>query len=126
LKKALNNDSPNIFCLHRNIFIPAKTRIWSSIAVVFLAIFLWKIRYKAFPPAKSRKLVQRLEIHYTPKHGSWLNIAECELSALTRQCLNRRIPDMKRLSHETKAWERCRNSSQKGIDWQFSTKDARI
>lgn len=82
--------------------------------------------YKAFPPAKARKLVQRLEIHYTPKHGSWLNVAECELSALTRQCLKRRIPDMKTLSQETKAWETRRNFSQKGIDWQFSTKDARI
>ena len=61
--------------------------------------------YKAFPPSEARRLAQRLEIHYTPKHGSWLNIAECELSTLTRQCLGRRIPDMETLASETKAWE---------------------
>jgi hypothetical protein len=82
--------------------------------------------YKAFPPNVALRLLRRLEIHYTPKHGSWLNIAECELSALTRQCLNRRIPDLLKLSKETKAWARDRNKSQKGVEWRFSTKDARI
>ncbi len=82
--------------------------------------------YKAFPPAEARQLVKRLKIHYTPKHGSWLNIAECELSTLTRQCLSRRIPDLGTLSKETKAWEKKRNSTQKGINWRFSTNDARI
>lgn len=82
--------------------------------------------YKAFPPAKARQLAKRLKIHYTPKHGSWLNIAECELSTLTRQCLQRRIPDMERLMRETKAWERKRNASKKGVNWRFTTKDARI
>lgn len=82
--------------------------------------------YKAFPPDHARRLLRRLEIHFTPKHGSWLNIAECELSALTRQCLNRRIPDLPTLSKEVKAWEHNRNSSQKGVEWRFSTKDARI
>ena len=82
--------------------------------------------YKAFPPEHARCLVRKLEIHFTPKHGSWLNIAECELSALTRQCLNRRIPDLATLSKEAGAWENKRNRSQKGVDWRFSTKDARI
>lgn len=82
--------------------------------------------YKAFPPDHARRLLKRLEIHYTPKHGSWLNIAECELSALTRQCLKRRLPDLPTLNRETKAWENERNNSQKGVDWRFSTKDARI
>ncbi len=82
--------------------------------------------YKAFPAPEARRLAKRLTIHYTPKHGSWLNIAECELSALTRQCLDRRIPDIKRLREETKAWTKKRNASQKGVEWRFSTKDARI
>ncbi len=82
--------------------------------------------YKAFLPDHARRLLKRLEIHYTPKHGSWLNIAECELSALTRQCLKRRIPDMATLEKETKAWAKKRNNSQKGVEWRFSTKDARI
>jgi len=82
--------------------------------------------YEAFPPQEARRLARRLEIHYTPKHGSWLNIAEIELSVLTRQCLDRRIPNIGMLRTETKAWERSRNERQKGGDWQFTTKDARI
>ncbi|MCD5412859.1 MAG: transposase, partial [Dehalococcoidia bacterium] len=82
--------------------------------------------YEAFPPEVARQLARRLEIHYTPKHGSWLNIAEIELSALTTQCLDRRIPDIQTLGNETKAWEKRRNEQQKGVDWQFTTKDARI
>lgn len=82
--------------------------------------------YEAFPPAQARRLVQRLEIHYTPKHGSWLNIAEIELSALTGQCLDRRIPDIETLQRETEAWQRKRNANQKGVDWQFTAPDARI
>jgi DDE superfamily endonuclease len=82
--------------------------------------------YEAFPPEQARALASRLEIHYTPKHGSWLNIAEIELSALTRQCLDRRMPDIETLRAETKQWETRRNVSQKGVDWQFSTHDARI
>ena len=82
--------------------------------------------YEAFPPEEARRIAQRLEIHYTPKHGSWLNIAEIELSALTRQCLNRRIPDIETLCSETKTWERRRNGQQKGVDWQFTTEDALI
>jgi len=82
--------------------------------------------YEAFAPATARRLVERLEIHHTPKHGSWLNIAETELSALTRQCLDRRIPDRQTLERETTAWYMNRNQAQKSVDWQFTTTDARI
>jgi hypothetical protein len=82
--------------------------------------------YEAFPPEQARRLASRLEIHHTPKHGSWLNIAEIEISVLTMQCLDRRIPDMETLTKETQQWEQRRNASQKGVDWQFSTLDARI
>ena len=82
--------------------------------------------YEAFPPEEARRLARRLEIHYTPKHGSWLNIAEIELSALSRQCLGRRIPDIETLREETAAWEHRRNERQKGVDWRFTTEDARI
>jgi hypothetical protein len=83
--------------------------------------------YEAFPPEEAFRLAQRLEIHYTPKHGSWLNIAECELSSLAAQCLgSRRIADIGLLNLELKAWNTRRNCAQKGVDWQFTTKDARI
>ncbi len=82
--------------------------------------------YKAFPAAEARRLCARLEIVYTPKHGSWLNIAEIELSVLTRQCLGRRIPDIETLRRETQAWEKRRNSEAKQVDWQWTTDDARI
>jgi hypothetical protein len=82
--------------------------------------------YETFPPEQARRLASRLELHHTPKHGSWLNIAEIELSALTMQCLDRRLPDRETLIEETRQWETRRNASQKGVDWQFSTRDARI
>ena len=82
--------------------------------------------YEAFPAEEARRLAQKLEIHYTPKHGSWLNVAEIELSAMTRQCLNRRIPDRATLTSEVAAWEQERNGQQKGVDWRFTTKNARI
>ncbi len=82
--------------------------------------------YKAFPPQEARRLLNRLEIHYTPKHGSWLNIAEIELSTLTMQCLDRRIPDLQTLCQEIKAWEQRRNAKQKSVDWRYTTDDARI
>jgi hypothetical protein len=82
--------------------------------------------YEAFEPKQARFFAKRLEIHYTPKHGSWLNIAEIELSALSRQCLNRRIPDMDTLRYKTQTWGRTRNEKQKGVNWQFTTDDARI
>jgi len=82
--------------------------------------------YEAFPPEIARNLAKRLEIHYTPKHGSWLNIAEIELSVLTRQCLDRRISTIQSLNHELAAWEAYRNETQKSVDWQFTTGTARI
>ena len=82
--------------------------------------------YEAFPPAKARELSRRLEIHYTPKHGSWLNIAETELSVLSRQCLDQRIESIERLESECRAWNVGRNELQKGVDWRFTTADARI
>jgi len=81
--------------------------------------------YEAFEPAKARELAQRLEIHYTPKHGSWLNIAEIELSALTRQCLDRRIDDLDILNTELAAWQDATNADQRQIQWHFTTSDAR-
>jgi hypothetical protein len=81
--------------------------------------------YQAFPPQKALALARRLEIHYTPKHGSWLNMAEIELSVLTMQCLGRRIKDIETLKLEISAWERARNSAEKNIDWQFTTNNAR-
>ena len=81
--------------------------------------------YEAFEPAKARALAQRLEIHHTPKHGSWLNIAEIELSALTRQCLDRRINDLDVLNAELAAWQHTVNTDQRQVNWHFTTKDAR-
>ena len=82
--------------------------------------------YETFPPEEAFRLAQRLEIHYTPKHGSWLDIAEIELSALATQCLgHRRIPSMHMLNKELALWETNRNASQRGVDWQFTTADAR-
>lgn len=82
--------------------------------------------YEAFEPAEARRLAERLECVYTPKHGSWLNIAEIELDVLSRQCLARRIAEKETLAREVAAWERERNGKQKGVDWQFTTADARI
>lgn len=83
--------------------------------------------YKAFPPDVAFRLSQKLEIHYTPKHGSWLDIAEIELSALTIQCLlDERIPTIDELNKILSAWSLRRNASQKGVSWQFTTDDARI
>jgi len=83
--------------------------------------------YETFAPEEAFRLAQRLEIHYTPIHGSWLNIAEIELSAMATQCLGqRRIPGLISLNEELAAWHTRRNQSQKGVDWQFSAPDARI
>ena len=82
--------------------------------------------YEAFPPEIARSLAKRLEIHYTPKHGSWLNIAEIELSAMSKQCLDRRIRSITSLRNELSAWGTARNQNQKGVDWQFTTDSARI
>jgi hypothetical protein len=82
--------------------------------------------YEAFTPEEARRLARRLEIHYTPKHGSWLNVAEIELSALSGQCLKRRIPNLELMRKEVAAWEQDRNNRAATIDWRFTTEDARI
>jgi hypothetical protein len=82
--------------------------------------------YEVFEPKEAKRILDRLEFHYTPKHGSWLNMAEIELSVLSRQCLDRRIPDKFTLEHEVLAWEQPRNSSGASVDWRFTTDDARI
>lgn len=82
--------------------------------------------YQAFPPQEARRLAERLEIHYTPKHGSWLNIAEIELSVLKRQCLSRRIENIELMRSEVSAWNAERNNRQSKVNWQFTTSDARI
>jgi hypothetical protein len=81
--------------------------------------------YAAFPPAEARRLADRLEIHHTPKHGSWLNMAELELSALQRQCLRQRLPDRDAMASAASAWADRRNANVTRIDWQFTTADAR-
>jgi len=82
--------------------------------------------YAAFPPEEAKRLTDRLELHYTPKHGSWLNIAEIELGILSKQCLNRRLASLARLRREVSAWETERNQCIAKINWQFTTQDARI
>jgi hypothetical protein len=84
------------------------------------------VLYEAFPPAEARRLARKLEFHPTPKHGSWLNMAEVELGVLLRQCLDRRIPDIGTLRREIAAWEGRRNTERATIDWRFTTTDARI
>ena len=82
--------------------------------------------YKAFSDQEVRRIAEKLEFHYTPKHGSWLNMAEIELSVLRRQCLCRRIPDQEKLKREVQAWQNRRNQRQATVHWQFKTDDARI
>lgn len=82
--------------------------------------------YEAFSPAEARRIASKLEIHYTPKHGSWLNMAEIELSVLSRQCLDQRIPDRESLAEEVGAWEAERNAAESSIEWRFTTQAARI
>jgi hypothetical protein len=82
--------------------------------------------YEAFPPAEAKRLADKLEIHHTPKHGSWLNIAEIELSVLGRQCLSRRLPDFAALAAEVAAWQDRRNATATTVDWRFTTANARI
>jgi hypothetical protein len=82
--------------------------------------------YEVFQPSEARRLLDRLQIHYTPKHGSWLNMAEIELGVLTRQCTDRRIPDKTTLASEVAAWQHRRNTAQAKIDWRFTNDEARI
>ena len=85
-----------------------------------------KALYEIYPPERAHRILRRLEIVWTPVHGSWLNIAEIELAVLARQCLSTRIADVPTLQKQVRAWERTRNQMQKGVDWQFTTADARI
>jgi hypothetical protein len=85
-----------------------------------------KVLYEVYSPEEARRITRRFEIHYTPKHGSWLNIAEIELSAMARQCTDRRIPDMETLRKELEAWSKERNAKKIGVNWRFKTEDARI
>jgi hypothetical protein len=82
--------------------------------------------YEAFRPEKALSLAKRLEMHHTPKHGSWLNVAEIELNVMTSQCLSRRIDNLDCLREELSAWETSRNEQTKSVDWQFTTVDARV
>jgi hypothetical protein len=81
--------------------------------------------YRAFPPAVARRLLTKLELHFTPRHASWLNVAEVELSVLARQCLDRRLPEATTLAADVDAWATARNATQIGVDWQFTTEEAR-
>ena len=82
--------------------------------------------YEAFTPDEARRIAERFEIHHTPKHGSWLNMAETEIGVMSRQCLNRRIPTKDDMAYHVKAWTCSRNSANLSVDWQFTTADARI
>ena len=82
--------------------------------------------YEAFEPAEAKRIMDRLEFHYTPKHGSWLNMVEIELGILSEQCLDARIPDEETLQCKVKAWERARNERRATVNWRFSTSDARV
>ena len=82
--------------------------------------------YKKYKPEEARRIIRKLEIHYTPKHGSWLDIAEIELNIMTRQCLNRRIDSIEKLTLELAAWEKERNENHSKVNWHFRTKDARV
>ena len=82
--------------------------------------------YERLPPAEARRIAAKIEWYYTPEHASWLNIAECELSVLRRQCLQSRIADIETVIAQVNAWQEQRNESQIGIDWRFTTEDARI
>ena len=82
--------------------------------------------YEAFAPSEARRLAERFEIHYTPKHGSWLNMAETEIGVMSRQCLKQRIPTKEEMAYQVKAWTSTRNSANLSVDWRFTTEDARI
>lgn len=84
------------------------------------------ILYEFYPPKEARRIIKRFEVHYTPVHGSWLNIAEIELSVMSKQCTKRRLPNMETLKKEIMAWTKERNNKKAGINWRFRTDDARI
>jgi hypothetical protein len=83
------------------------------------------VLYEVFDPSEARRIARKIEVHHTPKHGSWLNMAEIELAVLNGQCLDRRLPDIPSVRHEVAAWERRRNDAKATIDWRFTASDAR-
>ena len=102
-----------------DLYYPDKKLLW----VILIHI---NLVHSAFKPEEARRISERLEIHYTPKHGSWLNMAEIEIGVLSRQCLNRRIPNQETLWLEIEKWEKKRNQETIRVKWRFTTKDARI
>ena len=103
---------------------------WDQIEVLRLVVDNLNIHnpaafYEVFEPSKAQRLLKRLEIHYTPKHASWLNIAEIELSVLSTQCLNQRLPSQVWVTNQVEAWFKLRNQKCRTVDWQFTTRDAR-
>lgn len=107
-----------------DIYYPKADKI--KLVLDNLNIHKLSILYEFYPPEEARRLIQRFEIHYTPVHGSWLNIAEIELSVMSRQCTDRRISDIDTLRNELNAWKNERNNIKKGVKWRFRTNDARI
>ncbi len=106
-----------------DVYFPTAERI--RLVVDNLNTHTPAVLYEAFPPAEAQRLLSRLEFHYTPKHGSWLNMAEIEIAILSKQCLGRRLPDDERLQQEVAAWETKQNAQQATVHWQFTTTDAR-
>lgn len=95
--------------------------VWDNLNTHFMGSL-----YEAFEPEEARRIARRFEVHYTPKHGSWLNIAEIILNVMTRECLNRRMDGIDKVRSELTLWERNRNNKAKAVNWQFTTKDARV
>jgi hypothetical protein len=112
LRKVVDEDFPNA---HKIVLITDNLNTHT----------MWSL-YQTFPPEEARRILDKIEWHYTPEHGSWLNMAEIELSVMQQQCLNRRIADVPTLQGEAAAWDEERNAKPKAIRWQFTTKDARI
>jgi len=119
---------PKVACAHaRQWLVDAGSPEAAVIRVVLDNLNTHKIAslYEAFEPAEARRIARKLEFHYTPKHGRWVNMAESELSVLPQQCLDRRIPDAATLTREIAAWEQQRTAAPATIDWRFSVTDAR-
>lgn len=107
-----------------DVYFPSSDKI--RVVLDNLNIHTPSALYETFCPSEARGILDRLEFHYTPKHGSWLNQVEIEISVLSRQCLSRRIPDLEILHREIKAWEQQRNQQKAKIDWRFAARDARV
>ena len=123
-ERRTNKDFAGIVRTMIDVWYPAAERV--VLVLDNLSTHTPAALYEAFAPAEARRLVEKLEWHYTPKHGSWLNVAEMELSVLARQRLDRRIPELEALRREVRAWEEKRNAAVAKVDWQFTTADARV